>query len=144
MAWQLICNDLTLYHTIPTFNDLKVEGFGKHQLFLLVPQCFLLYHREKLLLLVTFNLSFVSAFNLVTSKILSFSKDSTIYYAEKIVTGPSCKQTTNSLRFSWWHLYLKGWETLREKEKILVNNIFSFKYVFQGHLFQVPWLNTDF
>ena len=54
---------LTLYHTIPTFNDPKEEGFGKHrgkrrkcllkgenadnQHFLLFQQYFLLYQREK-------------------------------------------------------------------------------------------------
>ena len=50
---------LTLYHTIPTFNDPKEEGFvwentvgkeentGDHH-FLLSPQCFLLYQTEKL------------------------------------------------------------------------------------------------
>ena len=46
-----------LYHTIPTFNDSKKEGFenpmgkGEHagnQHFLLFPQCFLLYQKEKL------------------------------------------------------------------------------------------------
>ena len=36
---------LTLYNTIPTFDDPKEEGFGKHY-FLLFP-CFLLYQREK-------------------------------------------------------------------------------------------------
>ena len=49
--------DLILCHTVRTFNISKEEGFGKHcvgkgenagyQHFLLFPQCFLLYHREK-------------------------------------------------------------------------------------------------
>ena len=47
---------LTLYHTIPTFNDPKEEtlentvGKGENagnQHFLLFPQCFPTYHREK-------------------------------------------------------------------------------------------------
>ena len=43
---------LTLYHTIPTFNDPKEEGFGKHcrkkrNAGLLFPQCFRIYHGEK-------------------------------------------------------------------------------------------------
>ena len=48
---------LTLCHTIPTFNDHKEEGFGKpcgkkkknagNQHFLLFPQCFQVYHKEK-------------------------------------------------------------------------------------------------
>ena len=62
-SWQLLglqdianvvlCLYLTLYHTIPIFNDLVEEGFGKNtvgkgenagnQHFLLFPQCFLPY-----------------------------------------------------------------------------------------------------
>ena len=37
-------------------------------------QCFLLYHKEKYIILATFNLSSANAFNLVMSKNLSFSK----------------------------------------------------------------------
>ena len=51
-----LCRDslLTLYHAIPTFNDPKEGGFGKHWekkkmlvTFLLFPQCFVLCQREK-------------------------------------------------------------------------------------------------
>ena len=47
---------LTLYHTIPTFDNPKEEGFGNtvgkqenagKQHFVLFPQCFLLYQGEK-------------------------------------------------------------------------------------------------
>ena len=53
---------LNLYHIIPTFNNPKekaLENAG-NQHFLLFPQCFLLYHREKfleILIVATFILS---------------------------------------------------------------------------------------
>ena len=57
MSQVLGKGSLTLYQTIPTFNDPKEEGLGKHsgkrenagnQHFLLFPQCFQLDHKEKL------------------------------------------------------------------------------------------------
>ena len=61
---------LTVYHAILTFNDPYKEGFGKqvvekgektgYQHFLLFPQCFLLYQRDKML-----NLLFAHAFGRV-------------------------------------------------------------------------------
>ena len=72
----------TLYHTIPTFNDLrkkalekpmgKGENAGK-QHFLLFPQCFLLYRREKSSL-QHFMLS-ANAFNSELSKKLLFGTE---------------------------------------------------------------------
>ena len=68
---------LNLYHTIPTFNDPKEEGLGKHcgkgenpgnQHFLLLPTVFSALSKRKILILATFNLSYANAFNLVTSK----------------------------------------------------------------------------
>ena len=55
-----------------TFSDLKEEGFG-NQHFLLFPQCFQVYQREKVFLAI-FNLSSANAFNSVMSKKLSFGK----------------------------------------------------------------------
>ena len=50
--------ELTLYHTIPTFNNPKEKGSGKHygkkgenagnQHFILFQKCFLFYRKEKL------------------------------------------------------------------------------------------------
>ena len=48
---------------------------AENQHFLLFPQCFLLYQREKIIIVATFNLSSASAFGLVTSKMLSFGKE---------------------------------------------------------------------
>ena len=59
---------------------LKIYCSGKHcekrrnclyKQFLLFPQCFLLYQRQKLSFFFTFNLQSTNAFNLVGSKILS-------------------------------------------------------------------------
>ena len=73
---------LTLYHTIPTFNDPKKKtlentvGKGENagnQHFLLFPLFSTLSERE-IIILATFNLLSVNAFNLVTSKNCLFGK----------------------------------------------------------------------
>ena len=74
---------LTLYHTIPTFNNPKEEDFfenivgkaenaGNH-LFLHFPQCFLPCQRQKSLFQQ--HSSSTNAINLVKAKILSFDKE---------------------------------------------------------------------
>ena len=55
----------------------KIVGRGENagkQDFLLFPKCFLLDQRKKIIIEATSNLSSANAFNLVTSKILSFAK----------------------------------------------------------------------
>ena len=73
---------LTLYCTIPTFNDSKEEGLGKHwekkkmlitSIFLHFPIRFSTLSKE--LLLFQQHLSSANAFNLVMSKNLSFGKE---------------------------------------------------------------------
>ena len=74
---------LTLYHTIPTFNDPKEEGFGKHcgkrrkcwkPAFSPFPTVFSTLEQSKIIILTMFNLSSANAFTMVTSKSLSFGK----------------------------------------------------------------------
>ena len=64
---------LTFYHTITTFNTSGKESFWKHhrkgenagkQHFLLFPQCFQPYQRQKIIILSTLILSSANAFNL--------------------------------------------------------------------------------
>ena len=68
---------LTLCHTIPTFNDPKGEDFGKHcgktSIFSFPTEVSTLSKRE-IVILATFILLSANAFNLITSKILSFGK----------------------------------------------------------------------
>ena len=75
----LLCGkELSLYHTIPTFNDHKEEGFGK--LCGKMRKCspfatvFSTLSRRKVIILEMYNLSSANAFNLVTFKILLFGK----------------------------------------------------------------------
>ena len=74
---------LTLYHTIPTFNDPE-EGFGKHcgkrrkcwqPAFSAFPTVFSLLSKREIIILALFNLLSEKAFNLITSKILLFGKE---------------------------------------------------------------------
>ena len=66
-------NGLTLYHTIPTFNDLKKENFenivGKeenigYQHFIPFPQCFIPFPKQNSVFWDTFMLQSTNAFNL--------------------------------------------------------------------------------
>ena len=75
------CIILTPSHTMTPFDASRKEAFRKHRgkrrnclykQFLLFPQCFLLYQRQKLSILL--NLSSANAFNLEWSKILSCGK----------------------------------------------------------------------
>ena len=68
---------LTLYHTIPAFDDPEkkhfknTEGKGENagtQHFLLFLQCFLPYQKTEIIILATFNLSSATALNLVQTK----------------------------------------------------------------------------
>ena len=74
---------LTLYHTIPTYNDPKEEGFGKHcgkrrkcwqPAFSPFPTVFSSLSKREIIILAMFNLSSENAFNMITSKIL-FDKE---------------------------------------------------------------------
>ena len=75
--FKIFCiNRLTLYHTIPNFNDPRKEDFEKHcgnQDFLLFP-VFSTLHKWEVLTLATFDFALANAFNLVKSKIFSFGK----------------------------------------------------------------------
>ena len=62
----------------------KGENAG-NQHFLLFPQCFLPYQREKSLFQTTFILSSANAFNLDQSKIVPFGKGLTFYLTEKLI-----------------------------------------------------------
>ena len=73
----LFVAQLTLYHTIPTFNNPIEEGFGKHcgkrkkcwlLAFFLFPPVFSTLSRREITILATFNLSSANSFNLVQSK----------------------------------------------------------------------------
>ena len=79
---------LTLYHTIPTFNNPKEEGFGKHcgksrkcwkPAFSTFPTVFstTLSKRENVMT-ATCNMSSANASSLVLSKNLSFGKELTL------------------------------------------------------------------
>ena len=72
---------LTHYHTIPTFNDPKEEGFGKHcgkrrkcwyTVFSPFATVFSTLSKREIVILAKFNLSSANAFNLALSKLLSF------------------------------------------------------------------------
>ena len=75
---------LTLYHTIPTFNDPKEEAFGKHcgkrrkcwqPAFSSFPTVFSNLLQREIVILAILHLSSANAFNLVMSKKLSFGKE---------------------------------------------------------------------
>ena len=74
----------TLYHTIPTFNEPKNEAFWKHcrkKEKMLVTSIFSFstmfstLSKTEIIIWATFILSSANAFNLVTSRILSFGKE---------------------------------------------------------------------
>ena len=80
---MFIKGSLTLYHTIPTFNNPKEEAFGKHcgkrrkcwkPAFSPFPTVFSTLEQSKIIILTMFNLSSANAFTMVTSKSLSFGK----------------------------------------------------------------------
>ena len=71
----------TLYHTIPTFNDPKEEGFGRHfrkeenagnEQFVLFLSVFPILSKREIITIATFNFSSANAYNLNQSKKLSF------------------------------------------------------------------------
>ena len=69
---------LTLYQTIPTFNDLEQEDFRKHcekKERMLVTRCFLLFQNMISIFSFMFILSSANTFNLDQSKTLSFGKE---------------------------------------------------------------------
>ena len=92
---SLLKMHLSLYYTIQTFSDPVDEAFGKilekgenagKQHFLLFPQCFLLYHREKS--------SFWQYLNChlhMLSKILLFGKKSNFLFSEHMSISHSFK-----------------------------------------------------
>ena len=89
---------LTLYHTIPTFNDHKEEGFGKHcekrrkcwkLAFSPFPTVFSALSKRKIIILATFNLSPANAFNLVMSKNLWFGKE--LIHMKGVIVTPSAE-----------------------------------------------------
>ena len=74
---------LTLYHTIPPFNDPKQEGFGKHcgkrrkcwqPAFSPFPTAFSTPSKREIVHLATFNLLSANAFNLVTSEFFLYGR----------------------------------------------------------------------
>ena len=75
---------LTLYHTIPSFNDPKEEAFGKHcgkrrkcwqPAFSSFPSVFSNLLQREIVILAILHLSSANAFSLVMSKKLSFGKE---------------------------------------------------------------------
>ena len=75
---------LTLYHKIPTFNDLEEKAFWKHcgkrrkcwlPAFSSFPTMFSILYRTHSAIWNTFNLLSANAFNLDWSKILAFGKE---------------------------------------------------------------------
>ena len=63
--------ELTLYYTIPTFNDPEKESLRKHcryQHFLLFPQCFQLFAKQISIFSATFFLSSANCFQFQTVK----------------------------------------------------------------------------
>ena len=74
----MVC--LTLYNTIPTFNDPNEEGFGKHcrnrrPAFSPSHTVFSTLTKREIVIIATFDLSSAIAFNLITFKISSFGKE---------------------------------------------------------------------
>ena len=79
----LCCKPLSVCHIIPTFNDPKEDGFGKHCVkrrkfwqpaFYPFPTVFFTLIKTEIIILVAFNLSLVNAFNLVPLKVLPFGE----------------------------------------------------------------------
>ena len=79
---KLSGKELTLYQTIPTFNDPtedfrkhwekeKWENAGNHAVYSSFPRVFSALSRREIIILATFNLSSASALDLVQSKKLS-------------------------------------------------------------------------
>ena len=80
----LCCKELTLYHTIPTFNDLEGESFCKHcgkgenagnQNFFLFQKCFLPFPKQIAIFQSHSFCRLQNAFNFDWSKILSFDEE---------------------------------------------------------------------
>ena len=78
VIWEKV-KRLTLYHTIPPFNNPKEEGFGKHcgkrrkcwlPAFSPFPTMFSTLSKTEILILATFILLPANAFNLVSSNFL--------------------------------------------------------------------------
>ena len=78
---------LTLYHTIPTFDNPKENEFGQRcgkrrkclqPAFSPSPTMFSTLLKKEIVILAMLNLSSANAFNLVTSEILSFGKGLTL------------------------------------------------------------------
>ena len=91
---------LTLYHTIPTFNDPKEEAFGKHcgkrrkcwqPAFSPFPTVFSNLSKREIIICTTSNLLSASAFNLDEPKILSFGKELILYYLTPSLNTPEKK-----------------------------------------------------
>ena len=115
-----ITNDLTLYHTIPTFNDPKKDSFGKHwekekmlvtNIFSFSRSLFYSIKERNHLILIIFSLSSAKAFNLNKSNLLTFGKELTL------------SQTIPGFYVSSVKVFLK---TQWEKEKLLMRSNFAF------------------
>ena len=128
---------LTLYHTIPTFNGPKEEGFGNtvgigenagNQHFLHFTQCFLPYERETIIVTIS-NLSSANTFNFDQAKL--FTK-------RQIFNWTKFKAFVDDiLNVAKIMISVLGKKKLWEKEKILVTSIFSFSHnAFKSFLFQ--------
>ena len=82
--FQYLCiPSLTLYHTVPTFNDPKEEGLGKHcgkrkkcwqPTFSSFTLEFSNLSKREIFILAMFNMLSANAFSLVTSESFSFGK----------------------------------------------------------------------
>ena len=84
----LLFGFLTLYHTIPTVDDPNEGGFRKHcrkrrkcwqPASSPFPTVFSTLSKREIVILAKFTMSSASAFNLVTSRILSFGKELIVF-----------------------------------------------------------------
>ena len=126
---------LTLYHTILTFNDLKLRAFenivGKgenadNQKFLLFPQCFLPSKTSfPYFILFCFVVCKINAFNLDPSKILSFGKEL------KWKSKKFCNLTKNFSNFKYERCW-KGYKSIYRKQRKTINSSWCDKVAGRG------------
>ena len=128
---------LTLYHTIPTFNNPEEEGFGKHcwkrrkcwlPAFSPFPTVFSALSKREIVTLATFDLSSANALNLVMSKILSFVKGLNCLHFSVNTFNSFPNKPCFFFVFFLCVCSTSLLKTLWEKEKLLVTSNFSFSH----------------